>query len=172
MDSRVQSFVRGLGAGVIGTIVMTAWQDLSSRLHRSNADDGHGGLPRDERERWEQAPVPAKVAKLMAERVLRVSVSADLIPLLTGVMHWSYGTGWGGVYGLLKGAAPREAPVRDGVLFGTAVWLMSYAQLVPLGLYEPPWRYSISELALDLSYHLAFGTGTGVGLSALDRVSR
>jgi uncharacterized membrane protein YagU involved in acid resistance len=172
MDSRVESFIRGLGAGVIGTIVMTGWQDLSRRLRTSTAHDGHEAPPRDERERWERAPVPAKVAKLMAERVLRVSVSADLIPLLSGLMHWSYGTGWGGVYGVLKRPSPRGAEVRDGVLFGAAVWLMSYAQLVPLGLYEPPWRYPISELGLDLSYHLAYGTGTSVGFSALERVSR
>jgi hypothetical protein len=38
----------------------------------------------------------------------------------------------------------------------------SYAQLVPMGRYEPPWRYPAEDLALDLSYHLAYGIGTGV----------
>jgi hypothetical protein len=44
--------------------------------------------------------------------------------------------------------------------FGLVVWAMSYAQLVPLGIYEPPWRYPITELATDLGYHEAYGIGT------------
>jgi hypothetical protein len=32
-----------------------------------------------------------------------------------------------------------------------------------MGLYEPPWRYPPSQLALDLSYHLVYGAGTQVG---------
>lgn len=47
-------------------------------------------------------------------------------------------------------------------MFGTGVWLVSYLTLVPMGLYQPPWRYPPGELALDLSYHLAYGVGTGV----------
>ena len=37
---------------------------------------------------------------------------------------------------------------------------MSYAELVPLGLYAPPWTYAPKDLALDWSYHLAYGAGT------------
>jgi len=36
---------------------------------------------------------------------------------------------------------------------------MSYVQLVPMGLYDPPWKTPPQELALDLSYHLAYGVG-------------
>ena len=41
--------------------------------------------------------------------------------------------------------------------------------LVPMGLYEPPWKYSPSELGFDLSYHLAYGAGVGAGYRLLDR---
>ena len=44
---------------------------------------------------WEDASAPAKVAKRTGEGVLHKNVPADLIPLLTNVMHWGYGTGWG-----------------------------------------------------------------------------
>ena len=46
---------------------------------------------------------------------------------------------------------------------------MSYVQLVPMGLYEPPWRYPPKELALDLSYHLAYGAGLGAAYAVLER---
>lgn len=44
-----------------------------------------------------------------------------------------------------------------GPLFGAGVWASSYLQLVPMGLYEPPWRYSPTLLANDLGYHLTYG---------------
>jgi len=55
-----------------------------------------------------------------------------------------------------------QRPLRDGLVFGTAVWAASYAQLVPMGLYQPPWKYEPSELALDWSYHGAYGAGVGI----------
>jgi hypothetical protein len=62
----------------------------------------------------------------------------ELIPLLTKVTHWGYGTGWGTAYGLAAGRARRSPGVMAGAALGTVVWLMSYVQLVPMGLYDPP----------------------------------
>jgi hypothetical protein len=45
---------------------------------------------------------------------------------------------------------------------------MSYAQLVPVGLYQPPRRYPPKERGLDLSYHLVYGTGTSLGFKLLE----
>jgi hypothetical protein len=151
---------------------MTGWQELSKRLRSPGSAAEYGATREGEQERWEQAPVPAKVARLIGERVLRRSVSADLIPLLTQLMHWSYGIGWGALYALLEGVPARGAKAREGVMFGTAVWLMSYAQLVPMGLYEPPWRNPPAELGLDLSYHLVYGASTSLSLSLLGCADR
>jgi hypothetical protein len=38
-----------------------------------------------------------------------------------------------------------------------------------MGLYAPPWTYPPGELALDLSYHLVYGTGVAAAYRALDR---
>lgn len=46
---------------------------------------------------------------------------------------------------------------------------MSYVELVPMGLSKPPWTYPPKELAMDLSYHLVYGAGTGLAYMALDR---
>lgn len=71
-------------------------------------------------------------------------------------MHWAYDTGWGALYGLLAGSAEEHRPVRHGLAFGTAVWAMSYVQLAPIGLYEPPWRDPPTDLAMELSCHLVY----------------
>jgi hypothetical protein len=73
-------------------------------------------------------------------------------------MHWGYGIAWGGVYGVLAGTAGRST-ARGGIVFGSGVWASSYVTLVPTGLYEPPWKYPPKVIALDLSYHLVYGSG-------------
>ena len=160
------ALARGLAAGVIGTAAMTAAQVLPSKL-KSSEDTG-GGQEDAPRDPWEDAPVPALVAKRIAEGVFHREVSPDVIPLLTNAMHWGYGTMWGAVYGLTHARA-SERPLRTGVTFGVGVWATSYVQLVPMGLYEPPWKYSPKELASDIGYHLAYGAGVGAGHRVVSR---
>jgi hypothetical protein len=49
------------------------------------------------------------------------------------------------------------------------VWAASYAELVPPGLSEPPWKYPLGTLANDLGYHLSYGTGVAAGYALVDR---
>jgi hypothetical protein len=154
-SSPLAALIRGLAAGVGGTAAMTAAQELDAKLQGSGADEQSADEPQDP---WETAPVPAKVAKRIGEGVFHAEVSPDLIPVLTNVMHWGYGITWGGVYGLIQESA-WSRPLRGGAAFGLAVWSLSYVQLVPMGLYEPPWKYGARELASEIGYHLAYGTG-------------
>jgi uncharacterized membrane protein YagU involved in acid resistance len=160
---------RGVVAGVVGTAAMTAWQELSARLMSSGDEQDSGGEETEPQDPWEQASAPAKVAKRIGEGVFHKEVSADRIPLLTNATHWGYGTGWGVVYGLVAGSKSGGGSVRRGVLFGTAVWVMSYVELVPMGLYEPPWKYPPKSMAMELSYHVVYGVGAAAGFSAARR---
>ncbi len=159
---------RGLAAGVIGTAAMTVAQELSARL-RSSGEGGGGGAQEESSDPWEQASAPAKVAKRVGEGVFQRQVSSDLIPVLTHATHWGYGTGWGTVYGILAGSADRPWSLRAGMAFGAGVWVMSYVQLVPMGLYELPWKYPASDVAMELGYHLVYGAAAGAGFRALTR---
>jgi uncharacterized membrane protein YagU involved in acid resistance len=164
----LEAVASGLVAGLVGTGLMTAWQELVAKL-RSSSGNG-GSEPRAPSEDpWEAASAPAKVAKRIGEGVFQKQVSPELIPLLTNAMHWGYGTGWGAVYGLAAGSARRSSALTAGAAFGTIVWLMSYVQLVPMGLYDPPWKTPPQELALDLSYHLVYGTGVASAYRLLTR---
>jgi hypothetical protein len=146
----------GLAAGAVGTLAMTGWQELSARLLSS---DGEGSSS-PSGDPWDEAPAPAQVAR-KAARLVGLDPSPGRIPLFTNVMHWGYGTTWGAVYGLA--ARDKRAIPMYGLAFGAGVWAMSYLQLVPMGIYEPPWNYSPGQLALDLSYHLVYGGGTELG---------
>lgn len=158
---------RGLLAGVVGTGAMTAWQLLSAKLQASGGEPPPSP-PGEGRDPWEQASAPAKVAKRIGEGVFHQTIPASQIPFVTNAMHWAYGTGWASVYGLVAGTARHSKPT-DGAVFGTGVWVMSYVQLVPMGLYDPPWKYKPKDLAMDLSYHLVYGIGVAAAYRVLGR---
>lgn len=157
---------RGLLAGAIGTAAMTGWQTLTAKLQSGDGSEGSSAEGQEEADPWEEASAPAKVAKRVLEGVFGREVGPEKIGSLTEVMHWGYGTGWGAAYGVLAGTAGRST-LRGGLLFGTGVWASSYAELVPMGLYEPPWKYPPKTVALDLSYHLVYGAGVAAAYRLL-----
>jgi hypothetical protein len=157
----VSSLLKGVIAGIAGTGVMTAYQMGVAKLRGRP-------LRTDVPHKWAEAPAPAQVAKKAADAVGQGShVTREDVPLLTNAMHWLYGIGWGMFYGLGAGRT-RPDPVAGGLAFGTGVWGAAYAELVPLGIYEPPWKYPKQQLALDLSYHLVYGLAVAGAYAALD----
>jgi hypothetical protein len=106
------------------------------------------------------------VGRRIIEGVFHKEASPDVIPLLTQGMHWAYGTGWGAVYGLVEGSKARR-PLVDGLVFGTGVWALSYATLVPMGIYRPPTGNPPAELAIDWSYHAVYGAAAAAAYRAI-----
>jgi hypothetical protein len=156
----VRSLARGLVAGLAGTAAMTAYQ---LAVAKAQGKPLQTPVPH----RWADAPAPAQVAKRLADAVGRGRrLTREDVPFLANAMHWLYGVGWGVAFGL---ATDADHPLTEGAAFGTAVWAASYAQLVPLGIYRPPWKYPPRELALDLSYHLVYGVAAAGTMGAIDR---
>jgi hypothetical protein len=160
--SAVGTLARGLAAGVAGTAAMDGWYEVLKRLRNGTKPKPAAG-PKD----WTAAPAPAQVARLAIRAVTKRDVPIEYIGVLTNVTHWGYGISWGVLY---AGAdrALRRNPLRSGVRFGTTVWGIGYVILPALKLYKPIWRYPPRTLAIDLSYHLAYGLGVANGYQALN----
>ena len=54
----------------------------------------------------------------------------------------------------------RRPNALYGLPFGAAVFAGDYIALPAAGLYKQIWEYDAKALAIDLSAHLAYGTGT------------
>jgi hypothetical protein len=152
---------RSLGAGIVGTAVMTGYQLAVARAR--------GGPVRQRVPRtWAEAPAPARVARELAVTTGHGSwLTKKRAPAANDAVHWAYGVGWGTLYGLL--ARRRGESAAGAATLGAGLWGLSYAALVPAGIYEPPWRYPLKELSIDLSYHLVYGAAVAGTLAALDR---
>jgi hypothetical protein len=155
----------GLAAGLVGTIAMTALQEVMARRRRTRMP---AGPIMAEADPWSHAPAPAQLAKRVMEDVTGREIPPDRIPVYTNVMHWGYGITMGAAFGLAQRWL-RARPSFQGPAFGLGVWAWSYATLVPLRLYKWPWHYRAGAIAKDVSYHLLYGAGTGVGYELLAR---
>jgi hypothetical protein len=137
--TRLRSIGRGILAGAVGTAAMTVHQEIRQRLERGNEQ------PQDP-----QQPLADDAGRDPWE------------------MHWSYGSAWGAAYAMIRNSAPGRARLL-GPLFGLGVWAASYAELVPLGIYEPPWSYPLSSIADEIAYHLTYGAAVSVTYEILAR---
>lgn len=156
---------RGIAAGLVGTACMTALQEVMARRHRRAVAMGH---PVEDTDPWERAPAPAKLARMISERVLQRDIPPERIAFFTDAVHWAFGAQMGIAYAYLQTVAGGKPALR-GPLFGLAVWGQSYATLVPLGLYKWPWHYRAGAIAKDVSYHLLYGTGVAAGYRLVTR---
>jgi uncharacterized membrane protein YagU involved in acid resistance len=157
----MQVFVRSIAAGFAGTAAMTAYQ---LAVRRARGQRLATPVPRT----WADAPPPAQVVKKAADALGKGRrITKQDVPLVTNAMHWGYGIVWGIAYGLAARAFSVKPAVGAAAL-GGSLWAASYAELVPLGIYKPPWAYPVRELGLDLSYHLVYGAGVAATFAALD----
>ena len=150
---------KGLLAGAIGTASMDTVRYVMYR--RAGGTDSPLAWEFAPVDSWEQAPDPGQVAKRVIEGFTQRELPDRWAFPLSTIAHWSYGSAWASLYGVLVGSLRRPHPLH-GVPFGAAVWVSDYITLPAAGLYKPIWEYDSKTLAKDLGGHLAYGVGTGV----------
>jgi hypothetical protein len=138
---------KGLFAGVAGTAAMTASSSLEAKMRGRAA-----------------STTPAQAA----QKVLGVRpVDDGSETRFSNMVHWGYGTSWGGVRGLLA-AAGLSGPTATAAHFGM-VWGSEQVMLPALGVTPPFWEWGKEEVAIDTFHHLVYVTATGIAYSLLDR---
>ncbi len=137
---------RGLFAGAIGTAAMTGSSAIEARLRNRESSS---------------APADA------ASKVLGVAPRDEAGKArFSTVVHWSYGTSWGAVRGLL-GAGGVDGAKATGVHFAT-IWGGAQVMLSVLDVAPPPWETEPKEIAIDAFHHAVYVVATAIAFSALD----
>ena len=138
---------KGLVAGVAGTAAMTVSSTLEAKLR----DRGSSSAPAD-----------------AAGKVLGVQPRDEAGKVrFSNVVHWSYGSGWGMVRGLLHagGIDGFAAPA----LHFTAVWGGAQFMLPVLDVAPAPWNSPKQEVAIDAVHHAVYAIATALAFAALQR---
>jgi hypothetical protein len=141
------AFGKGLFAGVAGTAAMT----VSSTLEMKLRERGTSSAPAD-----------------AAAKVLGVEpVDEEAQARFSNLVHWGYGTAWGGVRGLIAAAGlsgTRATAVHLGMVWGSEQVMLPALEVAP-----PLTEWGAKEITVDLLHHLVYATATGAAYSLLDR---
>ncbi len=141
------AFGKGVFAGLAGTAVMTLSSTIEMKVR---------GRP------------PSSTPALAAAKVLGVEpVDEEAKARFSNLVHWGYGTAWGGARGLLA-AAGLSGPAATTAHLG-AVWGSEQVMLPALGVTPPLTEWGVKEVAIDELHHLVYAGATGVAYSLLDR---
>jgi hypothetical protein len=141
------AFGKGIFAGVAGTAVMTISSTIEMKLRGRPASS---------------APAQA------ATKVLGVQpIDEESEARFSSLVHWGYGSAWGGARGLL-GVAGLSGPAATAAHFG-AVWGTEQVMLPALRVTPPLTEWGMQEVAIDALHHLVYAGATGIAYSLLDR---
>ena len=157
----------GILAGAVGTVCLDAVNYLKYR--RAGGTSGPLEWEFAPIQTWETAPDPGQVAKRVIEGFTQRKLPDRWAWLLSTAAHWGYGSSAGAAYGIVAGTLGRPNALY-GLPFGAAVFAGDYIALPAAGLYKQIWEYDAKTLAIDLSAHLAYGTGTATAFWLLATV--
>ena len=138
---------RGLFAGLVGTAAMTLAQLVEIRITRRQ---------------------PSTVPADAVEKVLGISPRGPKERTrFANLVHWAYGTAWGGVRGLLgiSGFASWLATL----LHFAVVWGTGLVALPALGVTPPVREWGAKWVALDAFYHVVYAVATGLTYDFITR---
>ena len=140
------NFGKGLFAGLAGTAAMTVSSTLEMKLSGRAASE-----------------TPAQAA----EAVLNVEPKdEDSTARFSNLVHWGYGTGWGGVRGLLASAG-LSGPLATAAHLGL-VWGAEQVVLPALDVSAPVFKYGGKATATDLLHHTVYAAATGAAFALLE----
>jgi hypothetical protein len=142
----IRALSRGMIAGVVGTIAMTASERLEIAVSGRKASQ-----------------VPGQVgAHLLPGR--DPNVSSD-VERLNSPVHWAHGISMGAVRGALDVAGLR-GPTASAAHFAL-LWGGDAALYRALGIADVPWRWDTDELASDMLHKGVYAAVTGAVYDSL-----
>ena len=159
---RERSVLKGLVAGLVGGLIaswtMNRFQDMWVKLTADKVSSEQSSTPEyHESNREEQDDTTVRTASAISEGLFNHKLSASEKKIGGTAVHYSLGTGVGGLYGAVAEIAP-EITAGAGLPFGAAFWLVVDEGAVPLmGLSKGPTEYPLSTHAYALTSHFVYG---------------
>jgi hypothetical protein len=170
---------KGLAAGIVGGLVaswtMNRFQEVWSKFGKGLDDWSHNefrnvwgefseGLEESSNTQASTlSPTPAqddttvRAASAVSEGLFSHKLTPSEKKVAGPAVHYSLGTGVGGLYGVAAEMAPKVT-AGSGLPFGAVFWLVVDEGAVPLlGLSKGPTAYPLATHAYALSSHFVYG---------------
>ena len=174
--NRWKGFVLGVAGGAVGTVAMGGyWSALTAILgsdpRMETLDDGIEALEDVSlvgQQHTEDEGSTAAMGRIAYEQIAgEPPRSEETKSLLSYEVHYGYGAAQGGLYGAVTGGRGSR-DVSDGVLFGTALWLLGDEGLISLmGLANGPGNYPLKQHVSRWGAHVVYGLVTAIAVKVL-----
>jgi putative membrane protein len=166
--SRDHDVLKGMASGAIGGLVASwtmnqfqkGWSKASQAWEQKRHPEQSQPEEQQQQSDSDSEDATMRTAEWIAEGVLHRPLAKEQRKKLGPVVHYSFGTLMGALYGTISEVMPR-ATAADGVLFGTALFAgADELSLWALHLAGPPTQYPISTHAHALASHCVYGVTT------------
>lgn len=165
-----KGLLAGMIGGLVGTIVMTefqnAWSGASKKLKSDGdgADDEGGQSAREAREKEDAAMKAAgKFAQFAGKRL-----SHEQRKKAGSLVHYGFGTLQGAMYGTVTELAGVSGGFLPSLIFGAALFTAADELALPaLGFSGKPSEYPASTHLYGLASHIVYGLSTEIARRGL-----
>ena len=160
-ESPLTVAIKGGIAGAIGTAVLTvAMQQGPIVLQQlglmETPPPGKGGEPTE------------KLAEKVAGGVLELSLDEQTKQTAGEAIRWTYGAGWGALYGIVQGSL-NPPHWLHGTLLGGATAIVASTLVPAMRLTPPPTAQPTAVSVSQFAYHLLYGWVTALVFRILSR---
>lgn len=160
----VKGAVAGILGGLAGTFAMSEFQAWWSRAVDGVEPQSAGGKhdARDWQELQEDRNANEMAAQTVAEHTIGRPLDRDELSVAAPVMHYTFGTVMGAVYGAIAENAPA-ARALSGAAWGTAVWAGADEIAMPaLGLSDRTDVQPFERHLHSFAAHIVYGVTTEI----------
>jgi uncharacterized membrane protein YagU involved in acid resistance len=155
----------GFAAGLVGCLAQDVFFALTRRLSPSATTDAfHPPEP----QQLDEAPTQTIARRVVEGLVQRGPVVRK--ERAGRVVHYAFGTTWGGAYGVMAGSLPSLSTLKGGVAFGLLVWAVSDDVLLPwFKVAAWPHHYPVKNHLYAIAAHAVFGAAVSASFVGLTR---
>ena len=141
-ESPLAAAAKGAIAGLADTVALTIGMRAPQLLQQGKTQP--------------QKEPTAKLAGKVAGGVFEQALDRETKATVGEAIHWSYGAGWGALYGLAQESL-RLPRLVHGTVFGLLVATVASTLVPSMGLTPPPTKQPPEKSMMQLALHLVYG---------------
>lgn len=161
----IAELASGLIAGVAGSLAQSLFFSATKPLAPRGPNKPIEFPETEQSKEGATETIARRVVEGLAKRSLHDEKRAGKM------VHYAFGSAWGGLYGLWTGGVARESLLRSGSAFALLVWMVGDNIVLPsFKLAGLPQDYPLRTHAYAIAAHLVYGTtvaGVHAGLQRL-----
>lgn len=155
--------VKGGLASVVGTIVLTGGVKFGPTLLRKIGIDA----PEPPAKAKQNKP-PEQLAQKIAQDVFDTRLSSDEKEIAGQALHWSYGVGWGMIYGLTQSRL-RLPHLLHGTLVALFMIATAFTLVPAMGIAPQARKIPMEQKVLQASFIMLYGWTTAIVYGLLSK---